>query len=80
VDEVAAGRVGAASATPTDGAEHDELVASMDAQLAELYADRERLGEALGVTSADDIIELVRSMAAQLDALYAELDEDRRGA
>ena len=56
-------------------AQHDELVASMSAQLDELYADRERLVEATGLMTVDDVLELIESMRTQLDALYAERDE-----
>ncbi len=56
------------------GAE-DELVASMREQLEDLYADRERLVEATGLLTTDDIIALIDSMRTQLEALYAERDE-----
>lgn len=44
----------------------------LEAQLDALYDDRLRLHQALGVSSADEIIALVRSMQEQLDDLYAE--------
>jgi photoactive yellow protein len=51
-------------------------------QLEALYAERERLQQALGVSSADDVIELVESLNTQLDELYkgrdAEVDPEER--
>ena len=45
-------------------------------QLEALYAERERLQQALGVSSATDIIELVESLNTQLDELYKPRDAD----
>ena len=45
-------------------------------QLEALYAERERLQQALGVSSATDIIELVESLNTQLDELYKSRDAD----
>lgn len=51
-------------------------------QLEALYAERERLQQALGVSSATEIIEMVESLNTQLDELYeqrdAEIDPDER--
>jgi photoactive yellow protein len=51
-------------------------------QLEALYAERERLQQALGVSSADEIIEMVESLNTQLDELYegrdAEAEQDAR--
>jgi photoactive yellow protein len=51
-------------------------------QLEALYAERERMQQALGVSSADDVIELVESLSTQLEELYerrdAEIDPDER--
>jgi hypothetical protein len=55
--------------------QHDALVASMSAQLDELYADRERLVEGTGLMTVDDVLALIESMKAQLESLYAERDE-----
>lgn len=40
--------------------------ASMEAQLVELYAQREHLCEALGTAEAAEIVSMVRSLEAQL--------------
>jgi photoactive yellow protein len=45
-------------------------------QLEALYAERERLQQALGVSSAEDVIELVESLNTQLDELYKGRDAD----
>jgi hypothetical protein len=47
--------------------------AGMDEQLSTLYAEKELLLNALGVSDAEDIITMVRSLEEQLSALYAEL-------
>jgi photoactive yellow protein len=51
-------------------------------QLEALYAEREQLQQALGVSSATDVIELVESLNTQLDDLYttrdAETDPEER--
>jgi photoactive yellow protein len=51
-------------------------------QLEALYAERERLQQALGVSSATDVIELVESLTTQINELYkgrdADLDPDER--
>jgi photoactive yellow protein len=51
-------------------------------QLEALYAERQRLQEALGVSSADDVIEMVETLTSQLEDLYtgrdAELDPEER--
>jgi len=47
----------------------------MREQLEDLYADRERLVEATGLLTTDDIIALIDGMRTQLEALYAERDE-----
>jgi len=51
-------------------------------QLEALYAERQRLQEALGVSAADDVIEMVETLTSQLDDLYAgrdaELDPEER--
>jgi len=54
-------------------------------QLEALYAERQRLQEALGVSSADDVIEMVETLTSQLDDLYTGRDatlapEDRHEA
>ena len=59
----------------TAAAHHTELIASMTDQLEDLYRDRERLVEATGVQTVEDVIDLIESMRAQLDVLYAERDE-----
>jgi len=61
--------------TGSDADAQTELIASMSAQLDELYADRERLVAATGVMTVDDVLELIDSMKAQLESLYAERDE-----
>ena len=53
----------------------DALLDSMRAQLEDLYADRERLAEATGLLTMDDVLALIDSMRTQLEALYAERDE-----
>lgn len=45
-------------------------------QLEALYAERERLQQALGVSSASDVIELVESLTTQVNELYKGLDAD----
>jgi photoactive yellow protein len=45
-------------------------------QLEALYAERERLQQALGVSSASDIIELVESLTTQINELYKGRDAD----
>ena len=51
-------------------------------QLEALYAERQRLQQALGVSSADDVIEMVETLTSQLDDLYtgrdAEADPEER--
>lgn len=47
-------------------------LASMEAQLRSLYAEREKLFTALGTADADTLIALVRSLEAQLVELYAD--------
>jgi photoactive yellow protein len=51
-------------------------------QLEALYAERQRLQQALGVSSADDVIEMVETLTSQLDDLYtgrdAEVDPEER--
>ncbi len=51
-------------------------------QLEALYAERERLQQALGVSSADEIIEMVESLNTQIDELYkgrdAEVDPEEQ--
>ena len=51
-------------------------------QLEALYAERERLQQALGVSSASDVIELVESLTTQINELYkgrdADIDPDER--
>ncbi|MCC7370542.1 MAG: hypothetical protein IT306_19125 [Chloroflexi bacterium] len=60
----------------SDDAQHrDDLVESMSAQLADLYADRERLTNATGVATVDDVLALIASMQQQLESLYAERDD-----
>ena len=54
-------------------------------QLETLYAERQRLQETLGVSSADDVIEMVETLTSQLDDLYTGRDatlapEDRHEA
>jgi len=44
----------------------------MESQLRSLYAERERLHQALGTADAELIIELVRSLEEQLLDLYRE--------
>jgi len=43
-------------------------------QLQSLYKEQEQLRRALGVSSANDVIEMVEDLTAQLDATYAEHD------
>ncbi len=43
-------------------------------QLQALYAEREKLQQALGVSSANDVIEMVESLNTQLDELYKGRD------
>jgi len=51
-------------------------------QLEALYAEREKMQKALGVSDAEDVIELVESLNTQLDELYkgrdAEVDPEER--
>ncbi len=51
-------------------------------QLEALYAERQKLQQALGVSSAADVIEMVETLETQLDDLYAardaELDPEER--
>lgn len=51
-------------------------------QLEALYADRQRLKQALGVSSAEDVIEMVETLASQVEDLYtgrdAEVDPQER--
>lgn len=64
------------SAAISDDAHHrDDLIESMNSQLADLYADRERLTNATGVATVDDVLALIESMKQQLESLYAERDE-----
>ena len=46
----------------------------MEAQLIDLYAQRELLERELGISDAQTLIMMVRSMEAQLVALYEERD------
>jgi len=46
-------------------------------QLQDLYAEQERLQKALGVSSAEEIIEMVEGLSTQLDELYTERDRER---
>ena len=62
-----------------DSHAQDDLVASMQAQLDELYGDRERLTDALGSLTTDDLLVLIESMRTQLDVLYAERDQSESG-
>jgi len=43
-------------------------------QLEALYAERQRLQETLGVSSADDVIEMVETLTSQLEDLYTGRD------
>jgi photoactive yellow protein len=45
-------------------------------QLEALYAERQKLQEALGVSSAEDVIEMVETLESQLDDLYTTRDAD----
>ena len=45
-------------------------------QLEALYAEREKMQQALGVCSADEVIEMVESLNSQLDELYTGRDAD----
>jgi photoactive yellow protein len=45
-------------------------------QLEALYAERDRLQQALGVSSPEEIIEMVESLNTQLDELYKGRDAD----
>lgn len=51
-------------------------------QLKALYAEQQKLQEALGVSAADEVIEMVESLNSQLDDLYtardAEVDPEER--
>lgn len=62
-------------ATHTQSDTLNDLVASMSAQLDDLHADRERLVEATGLMTVDDVLALIESMKTQLESLYAERDE-----
>lgn len=53
-----------------------EQVNQMEAQLADLYRDREALHDALGVSSAEDVLRLVRSLEEQLTTFYADQEKD----
>ncbi len=48
------------------------LISGFDEQLTAMYAEKEQLENALGISSADDIILMVRSLEEQLNALYAD--------
>jgi len=50
------------------------LEGSLEAQLASLYADKQTLQDALGISAADEIIAMVRSLEEQLVDLYAGRD------
>jgi hypothetical protein len=71
------------SSTPSTTPEADnhadldqaELIASMSAQLDDLYADRQRLAEATGLVTVTEVLALIESMQTQLESLYAERDE-----
>ncbi|MGE3268805.1 MAG: hypothetical protein AB7P40_08675 [Chloroflexota bacterium] len=62
-------------ATERGTAQVDELLASMSAQLNDLYADRERLVEATGLPTVDAVIEMIDSMRTQLESLYADREQ-----
>jgi photoactive yellow protein len=51
-------------------------------QLEALYAERQRLQQALGVSSAEDVIEMVETLTSQVEDLYtgrdAEVDPEER--
>jgi photoactive yellow protein len=51
-------------------------------QLEALYAERQKLQQALGVSDAEDVIEMVETLTSQLDDLYtgrdAEVDPEER--
>lgn len=51
-------------------------------QLEALYAERQKLQQALGISDAEDVIEMVETMTSQLDDLYtgrdAEVDPEER--
>jgi photoactive yellow protein len=53
--------------TPTMAGQQDTFE-----QLQSLYTEREKLERALGVSSAEDVIEMVEALTAQLDDLYAD--------
>jgi hypothetical protein len=48
------------------------FISGFDEQLTAMYAEKEQLENALGISSADDIIQMVKSLEEQLNALYAE--------
>ena len=50
----------------------EALISGFDEQLTAMYAEKEQLENALGVSSADDIILMVKSLEEQLNALYAD--------
>ena len=52
---------------------------SLEAQLVELYTDRQMLLERLGTADPRQIIAMVESLEAQLFALYAERDTGDSG-
>lgn len=61
----------------TSAAPAEVMTAQMEAQLSALYAEREALHEALGVSTAADVIQLVRSLETQLNDLYKEKEHQQ---
>ena len=45
-------------------------------QLEALYAERQKLQQALGVSAAEDVIEMVETLSSQLDDVYTGRDAD----
>lgn len=61
----------------THAAPSEAMTDQMEAQLSALYAERETLHNALGVSNADDVVRLVRSLEAQLNDLYNEKENQQ---
>lgn len=72
-DTMPSGDGSAVSLSPSGGTSHtSSQLASMEAQMKELYADRELLERELGTSDADKIVSMVRSLENQLKTLYHE--------
>lgn len=70
---VSTGDGSAVSLSPSGGTSHSpSQLASMEAQMKELYADRELLERELGTSDAEKIVSMVQSLENQLKTLYYE--------